>query len=225
MANVATATFAGRSLLWSRMQGTGTAPKYIKWGDSLVTSSANADVALFKPQTEAPATGTNTVVSTVQLADTWQVTGTLTCLVATKTISEMVLSDTPTLSGSTTIAGTTQSAAALSLTVGAGANLPTSGNFYVQTENEVQLVTGGQNTQTLTVTRSVFGTTATTHGIGVPVTFGGDGGATAFGIGGQTTSAALVGSFGGSQFCHADFIGIGLAVNDSILFTVKDTLT
>ncbi len=225
MANVATATFAGRSLLWSRMQGTGTAPKYIKWGDSLVTASANSDVALFRPQTEAPATGTNTVVSTVQLADTWQVTGTLTCLVATKTISEMVLSDTPTLSGTTTIAGTLATVGTVTLTVGAGANLPTSGNFYAQIENEVVLVTGGQNTQTLTVSRSQFGSATATHAIGVPVTFGGDGGATAFGIGGQTTSAALVGSFGGSAFCHADFIGIGLAVNDSILFTVKDTLT
>ncbi len=225
MANVATATFAGRSLLWSRMHGTGTEPKYIKWGDSTVTSSANADVALFKPQTEAPATGTATVVSTVQLADTWQVTGTMTCAVATKTISEMVLSDTPTLSGTTTIAGTSETNATVTLTVTAGANLPTAGNFYVQTENEVQLVTGGQNTQTLTVTRGALGTTSVAHAIGVPVTFGGDGGATAFGIGGQTTSAAVTGSFGGSQFCHADFIGIGLAVNDSILFTVKDTLT
>jgi hypothetical protein len=224
MANAATATFAGRSLLWSRMQGTGTAPKYIKWGDSTVTASANADVALFKPQTEAPATGTNTVVSTVQLADTWQVTGTLTCLVGTKTITEMVLSDTPTLSSTTTV-GATQSAAAVTLTVGAGANLPTSGNFYIQTENEVQLVTGGQNTNTLTVTRSVLGSTAAIHLPNVPVTFGGDGGATAFGIGGQTISAALNGSAGGSQFCHADFAGIGLAINDSILFTIKDTLT
>src|ERR1700757_361363 len=147
MANAATATFSGRSLLWSRMRGTGTEPKYLKWGDSTVTASANPDVALFKPQTEAPATGTPTVVSTVQLADTWQVTGTITCLVGTKTITEMVLSDTPTLSGTTTVNGTSQSSGATSLTVAAGANLPQSGNFYIQTENEVQLVTGGQNTQ------------------------------------------------------------------------------
>jgi hypothetical protein len=157
------------------------------------------------------------------LGDTYQVTGTLTCLVGAKTITEAILSDTTTLSGTTTIATSSQAAGATTLTLAAGANLPTSGNFYIQLENEVQLVTAGQNTNTFTVTRGALGSASAAHAIGVAVTLGGDGGASAVGLGGQTATVGA--AQGGNNFAHADFAGIALSVNDSILFTWKDQLT
>jgi hypothetical protein len=42
-------------------------------------------------------------------------------------------------------------------------------------------------------------------------------------LGGQTATVGA--GQGGNNFCHADFAGIALNVNDSILFTVKDWLT
>lgn len=233
MANASTATFAGRSILWGRMKGLQTEPNNIKWGTGIpstagattpVTGSTNSDVALFGPATETGVVGTSSLVSTSQLADTYQVTGTLTCLVAAKTITEMALSDTTTLSGTTTIATSSQAAAATTITLAAGANLPGSGNFYIQVENEVQLVTGGQGTNTLTVTRGALGSASAAHAVGVNATLGGDGGAHANAtLGGQT---ATVGSAqGGNNFAHCDFAGIALNVNDSITFTLKDQLT
>lgn len=224
MANAAVATYSGRSLLWGRVRGLGTEPKNVKWGTGSVTGSANPDVALFTPATEVGVAGTSTMVSTTQLADTYQVVGTLTCLVAGKVITEAVLSDTITLPGTTTIASASQASGAGTLTVTSGAALITSGNFYIQIENEVELVTGGQNTNTLTVTRGQLGSAAAAHAIGVSVTVGGDGGANAnAGIGGQTATVGA--AQGGNIFTHADFGAITLAVNDSITFTWKDQLT
>jgi hypothetical protein len=226
MANASVATVVGRTIIWRRMTGNGSEPKNIKWGTSSVTASAAPDVALFTPATETGVAGTSTLVNTSAawaLGDTYQVTGTLTCLVTTKTITEMILSDTTTLSGTTTIATSSQAAGATTLTLTAGANLPTAGNFYIQVENEVQLVTAGQNSNTFTVTRGALGSTSLAHAIGVAVTCGGDGGASAVGLGGQTATVGA--TQGGNNFCHADFAGIALNVNDSILFTVKDQLT
>jgi hypothetical protein len=226
MANASVATVTGRTIIWRRMTGNGSEPKNIKWGTSSVTASAAPDVALFTPATETGVAGTSTLVNTSAawaLGDTYQVTGTLTCLVTTKTITEMILSDTTTLSGTTTIATSSQAAGATTLTLTAGANLPTAGNFYIQVENEVQLVTAGQNSNTFTVTRAALGSTSVAHAIGVAVTCGGDGGASAVGLGGQTATVGA--TQGGNNFCHADFAGIALNVNDSILFTVKDQLT
>jgi len=227
MANSATATFSGRSLLWAlvKNQGSPTEPKNIGWGDSTVTASANANVALFKPQTEARVAGTSTMISTSQLADTYQVTGTITCLVGTKTITEAGLFDTTTAASSTTIATSSQSAAATTITLTATIG-PATNNFYIQVENETELVTAGQGSTTMTVTRSVLGSTAAAHQTGVPVTAGGDGlahdNAT---LGGQTASNSTMVTRGGSLAYHADFAGIGLAVNDSIAFTWTVQLT
>jgi hypothetical protein len=227
MSNASVATVVGRTIIWRRMTGNGSEPKNIKWGTSAVTASAATDVALFTPATETGVAGTSTIINNGSpawvLGDTYQVTGTLTCLVTSKTITEMILSDTTTLSGTTTIATSSQSAGATTITLTAGANLPTAGNFYIQTENEVQLVTAGQNSNTFTVTRGALSSTSAAHAIGVAVTCGGDGGASAVGLGGQTATVGA--AQGGNTFCHADFAGIALNVNDSILFTVKDQLT
>jgi hypothetical protein len=207
------------------MKGVQTEPVNIGWGTSSVTGSAAPDVALFTPATETRAAGTSTgtQVAATTLADIYQLTGTLTCLVGSKTITEVGMYDTTTLSGTTTLATTLSSAATTSLTVGAAIG-PTTLNFYIQVEHEVMLVTGGQNTPTMTVTRGSLGTTSATHAVGVSVTVGGDGGARAnFTLGGQT--ATVGNAQGGNMFCHADFTGIALSVNDSILFTFQDTLT
>jgi hypothetical protein len=225
MANASVSTFPGRSLIWAlvRNVNTPTEPKNIGWGDSTVTASANTNVALFKPQTESRVAGTSTMTSTSQLADTYQVTGTITCLVATKTITEAGLHDTITLSGTTTIATSSQTAGATTITL-TGTIGPGSSNFYIQTENETQLVTGGQGTATFTVTRGALGSASAAHAIGVPVTVGGDGGAHANAtIGGQT--ATVNAAAGGSMAYHSDFAGVGLAINDSIAFTWTVQLT
>lgn len=227
MANAATATYAGRSLMWALVKGAGspTEPKNIGWGDSSVTGSANQDVALFKPQTEARVAGTSTFITTSFLADTYQVSGTITCTNGGKTITEAGLFDTTTAASSTTIATSSQAAAATTITLGAAVG-PASGNFYIQVENEVQLVTAGQNTTTMTVTRAQLGSTSAAHAVGVTVTSGADGLAnTNASLGGQTATYANTTAKGGTMFAHADFAGIALAVNDSIAFTWKDQLT
>lgn len=227
MANQATATYSGRSLLWAlvKQQNSPTEPKNIAWGDSAVTASANPDVALFKPQTEARTAGTSTFITTGFLADTYQVTGSITCTNAGKTITEAGLFDTTTAASFSTIATASQSAAATTVSTAAVVG-PTSGNFYIQIENEVELVTGGQNTTTLTVTRSQLSSTTAAHAIGATVTMGGDGGAAVnASLGGQTSTALQINQKGGNIFAHADFAGIALNVNDSIAFTWKDQLT
>lgn len=223
MANAAVATYSGRSILWNRVKGAGTEPKNIGWGDSAVTLSANPDVNLFKPQTEARTAGTSTLTTTTQLADTYQVTGSITCAVGAKTITEAALFDTTTLSPSTTISNSLTTASTV-LTLGSGAALPGSGNYYMQLENEIVLVTGGQGTATVTVTRGALGSALAVHSASVPISLGGDGGA---GTGGATSgqTATVSAAFGGNLFVHADFAGIALSVSDSINFTFKDQLT
>lgn len=230
MANAATATYSGRSILWNRMKGAGTEPKNLSWGTpaAALTGSANSDVALFSPATEARVAGTSSIVTTTQLGDTYQVTGTITCLVAGKTVTEAGLHDSTTASPVTSLAATIASTGATSLTIasatGTPANLPGSGNYYAQIENEVVLVTGGQGTTLLTVTRSALGSTAATHVSAAVFTLGGDGGA---GTGGATSgqTATIGATQGGNLFAHADYGGIVLNVNDSIAYTWKDQLT
>lgn len=221
MANLAVATFSGRSILWNRMKGAGTEAKNIGWGDSTVTASASANVNLFKPQTEARTVGTSTLVTSSQLADVYQVVGTITCAVGAKTITEVGLFDTSTLSTTTTLSASI-TAAATTATFGANPG-PTTGNYYIQIENETILVTGANST-TLTISRGALGTTSAIHATALPATLGGDGGA---GTGGATSgqTATIAAAQGGNMFIHADFAGIALSVNDSIAFTITDTLT
>lgn len=224
MANAATATFSGRSLLWARFRGIGTEGKNIGWGTGGgFTGSANANVNLFTPATEARTAGTSTMISTSFLADTYQDVGSIVCAGSNKTITEAGLFDTTTLSPTTTISNSLTTATT-AITIGSGTGLPGSGNYYVQVANETMLVTGGQGSTTLTVTRAQLGSSAGTQASGTAWTLGGDGGANAnAGVGGQTATVAA--SAGGNMFAHADFAGIGLNVNDSISFTWTDQLT
>ncbi len=229
MANAATATYAGRTILWQRVIGFGSEPKNIKWGTvptvtSLITASANGNVALFCQANESGVAGTSNILQSANgyLGDTYYVSGTITCLTGAKTITEAALSDSVTLSPAGSLA-TSQTAALTTLSLGAAGSFPSTGNFYVQVENETELVTAGQGTAALTVTRAQLGTTSAIHGAGAPVLMGGDGGASGVALGGQTSTPAQV--FCGNIFAHADFSGIALNVADSILFSWFDTLT
>src|SRR5215475_5453505 len=165
MANSATATYAGRSIIWAFVKAAGspTEPKNIGWGDSTITASANSDVALFKPQTEIRVAGTSSLVQTSFLADTYQVTGTITATNA-KTITEAGLFDTTTAASTSTIATSSQAAGATTITLTATIG-PASGNFYIQVENEIELVTAGQGGTTLTVVKGQLGSTSAAHAV------------------------------------------------------------
>jgi len=226
MANAATATFPGRSLLWAFVKAAGspTEPKNIGWGTSALTGSANSDVALYGPQTEARVAGVSSLIQTSFLADTYQVTGTITATNA-KTITEAGLFDTLTAASTSVVTTSSQAAGATTLTLGAAVG-PASGNFYIMVDQEVQLVTAGQNTTTLTVVRAQLGSAAVAHAIGATATAGADGLAnTNASLGGQTATYANMTAKGGTMFAHADFPGIALNNADSILFVWKDQLT
>jgi hypothetical protein len=219
MANATVATFSGRGIIWNRMKGNGTEAKNIGWGTTTVTGSANPNVNLFGPQTEARTAGTSSILTTTQLGDTYQVTGTIVCATAGKTIAEAGLFDATTLSGTSTLsASLTASATSMTLAANIG---PTTGNYYAQVGNETILVTGANST-TLTISRGALSSTAAIQAAAAAVTSGGDGGA-----GGWTTgqTASFGAAQGGNMFIHADFAGIALNVNDSISFTFSDTLT
>lgn len=221
MANAATATYSGRSIINNRIKGNGTEPKNISWGDSSVTGSSNPNVALFKPQTEGRVVGTSNLVTTSQLADTYQVSGSIVCAVGAKTITEMGLHDTTTASPTTTVAAS-MTASATTVTLGAASGITS--NYYRQIEGETVLVTGGANSTLETITRGALGSTSAVHASGVASTVGGDGGA---GTGGATSGqTATVGAAqGGSIFVHADFAGIALSISDSIAGTFNVQLT
>ena len=226
MANAATVTWAGRSIIWALVKGVGspTEPKNIGWGISADTASANSDVALFGPQTEARVAGTSSLVTTSFLADTYQVTGTITCLTTAKTITEAGLFDT-TNAASTSTLSATQTAAATTVSVAASIG-PATGTFYIQIDNEVQLVTTGAGGTVFTVTRSQLGSVTAGHAVAAVATSGGDGGAWInAGAGNQSQTYASITAKGGSMFAHADYAGIALAINDSIAYTWKDELT
>ena len=222
MANASVNTYSGRSIMWNRVRGSGTEPLNIGWGDSTVTSAQNANVNLFKPQTEARTAGTPTLTTTTFLADTYRVIGTITCATTTKTITEAGLFDTSSLSNTTTVS-VSMTAAQTNVSIGSVSGFPTTGNFYAQIENETILVSGANNTS-LTIVRGRLGSTSAVHSSGVPFTIGGDGGASGSGATSEQT-AAVAASNGGSMFAHADFAGIALAVSDAIAFTWLDTLT
>lgn len=224
MANAATNTWPGRTIIWNRLRGNGTEPKNMGWGTGTTTGSANSNVNMFTPATEARSAATTTQIATTQLGDTYQAVGSIICAGATKTITEFGIFDTTTLSPSTTNSNSLTTATT-SITLGSSTGFPGSGNYYAQMGNgETVLVTGGQGTATLTVTRAALGSTAAVQAAGGAFTLGGDGGANAnAGLGAQTATVAA--AQGGSMLCHADFAGIALSVSDSINFTLTNQLT
>lgn len=227
MANNTVATFPGRGIIWGRVKGTlATEPKNIQWGTTAVTGSASANVNLFGPQTEARTAGTSSILTTTQLGDTYQVTGTIVCAVGSKSIQEAGLFDivSPASPTSTLAASLTASATSMTLGANIGTGVASAGAYYAQVGNETILVTGA-NSPTLTIARGVLGSTATIQTVGTPVSFGGDGGAGGWTTGQTVNATSIATSYGGNMFIHADFASIALNVNDSVSFTFSDTLT
>lgn len=226
MAFATVATYSGRGIIWRCVKQLGTEPKNIQWGigsTGTTTGSASQNVNLFAPQTEARTAGTSSIITTTSLGDTYQVTGTVVCATAGKTISEAALFDAASPVSPTTTVTNSLASGTTSFTLGnslAGA----AGNFYAQLGLETVLVTGAAST-TLTVTRGVLGTTATAWPAGTPLTMGGDGGAGGWTTSQTVNSTSITGSWGGNMFLHSDFAGIALNVADSISFTFSDTLT
>lgn len=226
MAGTAVATYPGRAILWNRVRGNGTEPKNIGWGDTTIAtgSAAVPNVNLFKPQTEARTVGTSTIATTSFLGDTYSVSGSIVCATGAKTITEVGLFDTSTLSPTTTVNASMTASQVSVVLAAAVAGTPTTGRYYRQIESETVLVTAGQSTTTETIVRGRLGSTSAVHSSGVPTTIGDDGG-TATG-GGTTEQTATVGAAaGGAIFVHADFGGISLSVSDSINFSFLDQLT
>lgn len=219
------ATYTGRSIFWNRMKGNGTEAKNVHWGTGAPAGDAAiGDVGLFNPSSETRVAGTSTLVTTTQLADTYQVVGTLTAA-GGRAITEASLHDTNTAnSPSTTVTGSLTAGATGSQVVAAAGAFPATGNFYAQIDNEVVLATFVDATHISLVTRGVLGSTAASHLAGAVITLGGDGGA---GTGGATSAqTATVGAAqGGNIFVHANFAVMNINLNDSIQFTFKDQLT
>lgn len=245
MANANVATYTGRSIITNRLKGTlGAEPKNIGWGYANTTTipnngdtgSAITDVNLFQPTagstvasySEARVAGASSLVTTTQLADTYQVTGTITCAGAAKTITEVALFDTTTASPTTTVA--TVTAGITSITLGSGTGFPLANStvqYFAQLDNEVVLLTANSTATLFTVTRAQLGSTAVAHSAGAILTMAIDGGAGAGGatsgqIGPIFATTASQASYGGSMLGHADFAGVALNINDSIAFTIKD---
>ena len=79
-------TNAGKTIKMNRLKGTGTEPVYIGWGTGAGTA-AIADTTLFSEAAEARVSGTSSIVTTTTTNDTYQLTGTITCSGAGKTVT------------------------------------------------------------------------------------------------------------------------------------------
>jgi hypothetical protein len=237
MAVSAVATYSGRTILWENMlkSASATTALNLGWGVGsglvnntvTVTGSANSNINLFGPATEARTAGTPALITSTALGDTFRVIGTITCATASKTITEVGLFDGTTLSNTSTLAASLASGAT-TMTLAAQIG-PSTANYYAQVGLETILVTGASSL-TFTISRAQLSsaTAASAWISGTAVTIGGDGtnGVSATSLTtGQTIAGSLVESYGGNMFVHADFAGIALNVNDSIAFTITDTLT
>lgn len=195
-----------------------TVPKYIGIGSASGTSAAT-DEALFTEYTTSTWSGYARVAGTVTLTntgtnfgtqngishyDTLQVVGTFTAGAA-QTVTNAALFDTSTLPATTTLtnAGGINSSVT-SMTVASAAGFPASGNYAIQIDSEILIVTGGQGTTTWTVARGAFGSTAASHAQNAVVS-------------GTTDSSNNLLSI----YAKGDFTGIPLANGDTLTLTFK----
>src|SRR5689334_1802496 len=98
-------TSKGRDILSNRMRGApsaGTEPLNVGWGTGVFTAAVS-DVGPFIEASESRVAGTSSQVTTTTTNDTYQVVGTITAA-GTKTISEVLLSDSASKPFSTTVA-------------------------------------------------------------------------------------------------------------------------
>ncbi|WP_037616433.1 hypothetical protein [Streptomyces aureus] len=208
MATTVAFTSKGREIVAGRLIGTSPTqaePKNLGWGTGAGTAAAT-DVAAFTEAAESRVAGTSSQVTTTSSNDTYQVAGTMTSA-SGQTITETFLSDSASKPAATTANGAISSTSSTSITVASASGFPGSGNYNIQIDSEVLLVTGGQGTTTWTVTRGVNGSTAATHSNGAVIT------------GGNAPGSSAVTN--GSLLIHASFTGLALNTGDSLTATTK----
>lgn len=170
-------------------------------------TAAKTDVAAFAEASESRVAGASSQVTTTYTNDTYQVVGTITAN-GTKTIAEVLLSDSATKPFSTTVAsgGGTVIGSSSNTSMNVAASYTPANNTYVQVDTEVMQVTAGTGTTSLTVTRAQNGSTAiSTIAASDVVTLGNA-------AGGATANATM--------FVHASFSGLPLSSGDSLSSTV-----
>lgn len=142
--------------------------------------------------------------------DTYQVVGTITSA-SGQTVNESLLALTTAKPQSTTLSAAITTTGATSISVTSATGFPGSGNYTIQIDSEVLLVTGGQGTTTWTVTRGYNGSAAATHSNGETVT------------GGNAPGSSAVTN--GDLFLHASYTGLALNSGDSLqaTFSLKFT--
>ena len=77
MAQVDKSTHAGSAIVANRIKGDGTAPKYAHWGTG-TNAATTSDTALQTARAESRVAGTESIVTTTQTNDTYQVVATFT---------------------------------------------------------------------------------------------------------------------------------------------------
>ena len=202
-------SYGGKAITTNRLKGNGTEPLNAGWGLNPSTlTSANTDTALFDPSPEAKVAGTSTQQTTNASFpnDTYQVVATITAS-ASRVIQEFGLFDTATAAPLTTLSAAITSSVQTTCSVTSATGFPGSGTYYVQIDNEVISVTGGQGTTTWTIGRGQRGSTAAASHI-----------SGAFVVGGEACA-------GGNMFLKGDFSAINLNSGDSIQFTAKAQYT
>lgn len=203
MANVFSHT--GKSIVTNRILGAGTEPKNLGIATGTGTALVS-DPALFGPEPETRVAGTSTQQTTTQPNDTYQVITTITAS-APRAITNAGLFDSTSAPGSTTLSASCTSGAS-TVAVTANASFPGSGNYYILVEAEAMQVTGGQGSNTWTVSRGVLGSSAASHASSV-----------------QVSGAGQAGVNGGNMLLKSDFSVVNLAASDSIQVTFKLQMT
>ncbi len=78
MSQVNKTTKVGSAVIANRIKGDGTAPKYMGWGTG-TTEATTSNTGLETARGESRTSGTETIVTTTETNDTYQVVGTITC--------------------------------------------------------------------------------------------------------------------------------------------------
>lgn len=163
MANTSVLTGKGREIVIGRLQGATPAqpePKYIGLDlNPQSLTAASSDVAPFAPAAEALVAATQATVTTTTANDTLQLTGTVT-LGANETIGGSYVTDSATKPFSTTVTGGAAVGSAVGTTLTTAAAYTPANGTDVQVRGEVMQVTAGTGTTSLTVTRGVNGSAA-----------------------------------------------------------------
>ena len=209
-------TRTGDGVVAGRMIGTSPTqaePKQMGWGTGGVGTgspytAAKTDVNAFQEASEARVTGISSQVTTTFTSDTYQVVGTITAG-GSKTITEILLSDSSTKPFSTTVAagGGTVIGSSSNTAMNVAASYTPANGTFVQVDTEVMQVTAGTGTTSLTVVRGQNGSSAiATIAASDVVTLGNA-------AGGSTANATM--------FVHATFTGLPLNNGDSLQSTVQ----